>query len=276
MTKQQIEKEIFFHVGLGKTGTTFLQYRVFPYFQGIQYIQRTKYKKSKEIIKDGESSKYLLSREFDHQFEEEVKWFAQTYPDTTPIVVFRRQDSYIASQYRRFTKNGFNLDFDAFINLDDDSGFFKIKDLDYGRHIKILEDNFNKKPIVLIYDDLKNDPKKFVTDLANRLGVTIDINKVDFSTKHSSYSEKQLKAIAALSEKMDLRKRRIFDNGLLHLLSRLYMSIFRYGTLYTAKILPDSLFSEEPLIDPKKLERVREYFADDWEETKNYAYVEVS
>ena len=98
------EKQIFFHVGTGKTGTTFLQYRVFPKLRNIYYIQRTRYKNVKNIIAESDAQKILISREFDQQLEKEIRWFTHTYPDTTPIIVFRRHDSYIASQYRRFVK----------------------------------------------------------------------------------------------------------------------------------------------------------------------------
>ena len=41
---------IFFHVGLGKTGTTFLQDRFFPKLEGIDYLPRNKYHKAEEYI----------------------------------------------------------------------------------------------------------------------------------------------------------------------------------------------------------------------------------
>ena len=37
-------KHIFFHVGISKTGSTFLQQRVFPYVKNIQYIPTHKYR----------------------------------------------------------------------------------------------------------------------------------------------------------------------------------------------------------------------------------------
>ena len=37
MTQQSSEKEVFFHVGLGKTATTYLQYQFFPKLRGIHY-----------------------------------------------------------------------------------------------------------------------------------------------------------------------------------------------------------------------------------------------
>ena len=106
--------EIYFHVGTGKTGSTFLQARIFPLLNGIYYIPTNRYHKIFQEIEKSSSTKILVSREFDQQLEREVKCFSKKYPNTTPIIVFRRHDSYIASQYRRFVKNGFTGNFQAF------------------------------------------------------------------------------------------------------------------------------------------------------------------
>ncbi len=265
------EIKVFFHVGTGKTGTTFLQYRVFPYLKGIYYIQRTKYKKSVQIIQAGKHDRYLVSREFDQQLEREVKSFSEKLPDTKPIIVFRRHDSYIASQYRRFVKNGFKGSFDDFFNLQDDSGFFKQSDLNYTRQIEILEKHFTHKPLVLIYGDLRKDPVKFIENLAKELDTTIDFNDVNLNKKHSSYSEKQLKAIMAMGKCVNLRKRRFAKNGFLNFIIRMYLTLIRYSTLYIAKLIPESFFSKEPLLPQEKLDMVKEFYKEDWERCLAYA-----
>ena len=99
--------EIYFHVGTGKTGSTFLQARIFPLLKGIHYIPTNRYHKIFLEIEKYSSTKILISREFDQQLEREVKRFSEKHTNTNPIIIFRRHDSYIASQYRRFVKNGF-------------------------------------------------------------------------------------------------------------------------------------------------------------------------
>lgn len=265
------EKEVYFHVGTGKTGTTFLQYRVFPYLKGIYYIQRTKYKKAVQIIQTTNHAKYLVSREFDQQLEHETKLFSQKIPDAVPIIVFRRHDSYIASQYRRFVKNGFRGSFTQFFDIQNDSGYFRKQDLDYNRQIKILEGFFTKKPLVLFYDDLRKDPKKFINRFAEELGISINLNDVNFNRKHSSYSEKQLKAIQAFGKYINLRKRRPFKNSIIFFIWRMGLSGIRYSILFISKLLPEKFFSSEPLIPKDKLDEVREYYKNDWEQCLAYA-----
>lgn len=266
-----VKKEIYFHVGTGKTATTFLQYRVFPKFDGIYYIQRTRFKKAEKIIHAKKFSRYLISREFDQQLEQEVEKFSSSFPDAKPIIVFRRHDSYIASQYRRFVKNGFRDSFTDFFDLDHDEGYFKQQDLNYYHQIKILENNFNQKPMVLFYEDLKENPEKFIEKLALQMNVTIDLQKVNLKRKHGSYSEKQLKAILFLGKHVNMRKRRIFKNRILHFFWRFCLAVVRYKILYLAKLIPRTFFSNKPLIPENELEKVRDYYKKDWELCLAYA-----
>ena len=262
--------QIFFHVGLGKTGTTYLQYRVFPHFEGVKYIQRTKYKRAKKIIRKGRAERYFISREFDQQLEQEVADFSADFPDTKSIIVFRRQDSWIASQYRRFVKNGFTGSFTEFIDLENDQGRFKKEDLDFYHKLEVLEKYFSHKPLVLFYDDMRENPFLFFDKIAGYMGARYDRRKIDLEKKHTSYSEKQLKAIRQFSKYFDITKRHL-KNRTLHTLRMLYVNAVRYIVLYTALLLPKSMFDDEALIPPSDLEKIRNYTADNWEKVHAYA-----
>jgi hypothetical protein len=264
-------KEIYTHVGLGKTGSTFLQLRVFPKFDGIKYIPTNRYRKITQLIQKSKENKILVSREFDQQLEQEVKKFSSNFPDATPIIVFRRHDSYIASQYRRFVKNGFKGSFKDFIDLEDDNGYFKKSDLDFERQINILKKHFTKEPVVLMYDDLRNDARQFVVDFANHITATVDLNKIDFSKKHTSYSEKQLKGIKWFGEYFNMRKRRVFKNGILHFLWRLFFGAIRYTMLFIFRLLPATCWDQNPLISGLELKEIRDFYSSDWDVCLKYA-----
>lgn len=263
--------EIYFHVGTGKTGTTFLQYRAFPKFHGVRYIQRTQYRKAAEIIKKEGPGKYFLSWEMDQQLEEEVGKWAARFPDTHAIIVFRKHDSYLASQYRRFVKNGFRGDLKSFLDIEKDTGLFKINDFTYMRQVKILEEAFERKPTVLFYDDMVKNPAGFVSTIAGLMGAEVDTAKVNFNKKHTSYSEKQLKAMMAVGRYLNMRKRRIFKNGALHLMWKIGFGALRYSILYGSRVLPAFCFTKSPLINSGELQSVAAYFQKDWEEVAEYA-----
>ena len=76
--------EIFFHVGTGKTGSTFLQSRIFPKLKGIHYIPTNRYHKIFEEISQSTSKKLLISREFDRQMEREILHFSKKHPNSHP------------------------------------------------------------------------------------------------------------------------------------------------------------------------------------------------
>ncbi|MEM6297865.1 MAG: sulfotransferase domain-containing protein [Bacteroidota bacterium] len=263
--------EIFFHVGMGKVASTYLQYRVFPYFKGIRYVQRTNYRYAKTLIPKLSDDHILISREFDQQMEREVKWFSEDFPDAHPIILFRRHDSWIASQYRRFTKNGFGLTFEQFFDLENDQGYFKQKDLNFYRNIEILEQHFKHKPLVMFYDDMRKDPMAFFKRIADHCGATFDPEKISLDKKHSSYSPKQLRVIYALSRRMDIRKYQKYDAKILNLGRRFLVNSVRYPTLFVAKFLPESWFGTEPLISKETLEKIRLTYADDWARCQSYA-----
>ncbi len=247
-----------------KQAPSFLQYKVFPRFRGICYVQRTRYRKWHRIIPKLDCERILASNEFDRQMKRECEKLARNFPGAVPILVLRRHGSYIASQYRRFVKNGYRQPFQAFFDLKSDRGYFSIADLSYGKQLSMIEKIFGRPPLLFIYEDMKARPEAFVQELAGAIGAEVDMDKIDFKPRHRSYSEKQLKAVMAAGKYINLKKRRVFKNPLLHLLWRLYMGALRYGILYAARLLPASLFSGEPLIDPAELKRIDAYFEKDW------------
>ena len=270
MTTQQAT-EIYFHVGMGKTGSKYIQYRVFPKFEGIRYIQRTSYNQAQEIILKERAPKYLVSNEFDQQLEKEVKKWAENFPDLYPIIVFRRQDGWIASQYRRFIKNSYTFSFNEFIDLENDEGYFKKRDLEFFKNIELLEKHFTKKPLVLLYDDLKNESLKFIQQVADYAKVQFDPSEIDLTRKHTSYNQKQLKVINWVSQFIDLRKRRVTNNPVLHRLFLIGLSIIRYPILYGAYLVPEFILSKEPMISASDLEKIRKHYESDWEKCLEYA-----
>ena len=268
---QTTDKQIYFHVGLGKTASTYLQHKVFPFFKNIHFIHRKHdYSRAVETIAKAKFERYLISREFDQQLEREVSKFAEHYPATTAIIVFRRQDAWIASQYRRFVKNGHTLPFSEFIDLQNDKGKFKQIDLNFSHKLEVLEKYFTKKPLVLFYDDLRKNPMAFFDYIAKSIGADYDKNDISLDKKHSSYNEKQLKGIMRVAKIVNIQKKTIKPK-LLHLFRKLFVNTTRYSTLFISKYLPESWFSNEPLINTDELKAVHDFYESDWQAVIEYA-----
>ncbi|XOV91875.1 MAG: hypothetical protein ACFHWX_16915 [Bacteroidota bacterium] len=261
--------EIFFHVGLGKTASTYLQHSVFPYFKGIKYIPTNQYKKSLKIIEKGEFSRYLVSREFDRQFEDEVKWFCSVHPDAHIIVVFRRQDKWIASQYKRHVKGGFYKEFKDFIDVENNKGFWDRKEMIFMDKIKVIEKYSTQKPLILFHEDL-SDPYNFLNKIATYCGATFEKDTVSIKPRHTAWKEKQLHAVKFFRQHFYKGE---IKGGRNRWETWLYFRpwwLFFHLIMYFSVLLPKKWIIRKPLIEDNDLKKVREWTSKDWELLKSY------
>lgn len=263
------ETVVYFHVGLGKTGSTHLQKKVFPRLTGIHYIHSSKYRRSPTIINRRSEPAFLVSREFDQQFYDEVNWFARYFPSAYPIIVLRRQDKWIASQYRRFVKNGYRGSFSSFLDLEGDEGYFKIRELFFLPKINFLQHTFGHEPLVLFQEDMKHNPEFFYNRIMEYTRSSAGPGIHSSGTTHSSYSEKQLKFLRKFSSRLDLRKGSKATTPL-YGIRLIGVKLLRYAVLYAGKQVPGHWVPDKPLIQPEELEQVRLYYADDWQQCLAY------
>lgn len=268
-----ITKQVFFHVGLGKTGTTYLQYRVFPKLQDIKYIQRTFYREFKyvKLIENSSAQRFLVSNEFDKQLEREARKIASKFPRARIIVVLRQHDSWIASQYRRYIKNGFSEAFEKFIDIDKDEGYWAMKDLYYFPKLEMLEQLFGSKPLVLFHSELVKDPHSFIEKICAFTGATYDKESINLKRKHASYSEKQLKVRRQLNANTIKVQFPYSKTYWVKKIQRYGRMPRRYLSLYIAFLVPSKWMSDEPLIAKESMQRVRAHFEEDWLKCKAYS-----
>ena len=256
---------IFFHVGLGKTGTTFLQDRFFPKLEGIDYLPRNKYHKAEEYIEKSQSQSILVSREFDQQLEFEARKFADVFPDAKPIIVLRRPASYIASQYRRAVKNGFTGEFTDFFDLISDDGLFKKKDLEFDRQLQQLSAIFSSPVTVLFYEDMKNNLRGFLEQWLQVLSASADLSRLNPSKKHASYTEEQLLFFQSIAKRIDLQKRPRQTMKPFAFITRLLRATIRYSILFVGKFYKSS----RRLISPSDLSAVEKHYDVMWKDLYN-------
>lgn len=269
--KQIDEKEVYFHVGLGKTASKYLQYKVFPKFKRVYYIQRTRYKKCLDIIDRTNHKKYFVSNEFDQQLEREARWFSAKCPNAKIIVIFRIHDSWIASQYRRWVKNGYSKPFSSYFDIENDQGLWKQHELNYYDKLLIIEKYFKQKPLVLFYEDMRKDTFAFIDSIANVMGASYDKNSISLTPKHASYNEKQLKVFRKLARWIYWFDVPVPEQPVLKFLVRTGKMVIRYPLLYGALLVPKALINKEPLIPENLLSVIREKYAQDWKKVKEYA-----
>ncbi len=262
---------IFFHVGLGKVASTYLQYRFFPKLQGVRYIQRTRYRQAPHIIHKEQAFPYLVSREFDRQLPAEVAWFGHYYHDVQPLILLRRHDEWIASQYRRYLKNGGQASLPLSLDLEHDQGKWKISEVHFMQYIRALEYHFDHPPLVYFHADFKADPNAFFNQMARDIGVTFNWDTLDLEPFHASYSDKQLKFMRKYGSKFFNPRRKLPNQRVLRWLKRRSEMLGSYALLYTSQLLPKDWVNDIELYPPDYLQAIRAFYQDDWEACLTYA-----
>ena len=257
MTSEQL---VYFHVGLGKTGSTFLQDRFFPRLMDINYLPRNRFHRAQTFIANHPSSAILISREFDQQLEMEARKFAESFPEAQPIIVLRRPDSYIASQYRRAVKNGFRGSFKDFFDLDQEEGHFKQSDLQYDEQIAILSELFSQPVNVLFYEDMKADLNGYLETWLSLLTARVDWSTVNLKTKHASYTDRKLHFQQRIADFIDLRKRPRQAFNPISFVRRIMRASLRYSLLFLGKLSR----SNQLLISREALQQVEEAYRPMW------------
>lgn len=255
---------IFFHLGLERTGTKFLQKSIFPFIDNITYLDRKQYKDADNIIRHAPEKKILVSYEFNELLLQEVRSFSNLFPNTHAVMVFRRHDSYIASQYRRYVKNGFKGALTDFLDLENDKGYLKKIDLDFCRKIEIVRKHFTVEPFFFNYHDLENEPEAFIKKMLEIFDVDVPCDKISYRRRHVSYDDIQLKTLKAFTTKLNIDKKKSFENKALRFMHCLAMDAVRYPLLQLGRIMPNDFFGSEPLIESQELERIRSHYETDW------------
>ena len=263
-------KNIYFHVGLAKTGSTFLQNNFFPKLQNIKYISTHKYRRCIDIINNTNYDSYLISREFDRQLEGEVKKILNHFPETKIIIVFREHKKWISSQFKRFSKNGYHFKFEDFYN-NTNSGYWKNEDMIYINKINIIKKYSKYDPLVLNFDELKINPHSYLTKISEYTNSNYKKSNISLNVVHKSYSEKQLIFLKGFCRIFKPNPPKYYaDNKLKHWLYFRPWWLLFHLVMYVAYFLPKNMIVKKPLINNNYLGKMMKKYKSDWDEILKY------
>ena len=263
-------KNIYFHVGLAKTGSTFLQNNFFPKLKNIKYISTHKYRRCIDIINNTNYDSYLISREFDRQLEGEVKKILNHFPETKIIIVFREHKKWISSQFKRFSKNGYHFKFEDFYN-NANSGYWKNEDMIYIDKINIIKKYSKYDPLVLNFDELKINPHSYLTKISEYTKSNYNKSNISLNVVHKSYSEKQLIFLKGFCRIFKPNPPKYYaDNKLKHWLYFRPWWLLFHLVMYVAYFLPKNMIVKKPLIDNNYLKKTMKKYKSDWDEILKY------
>jgi len=266
-----MSKELTFHVGLGKTGSSYLQQAFFPKLQGVEYIHTRRFNKFEEGLDRAPDGKYFLSREFDQQLESESVRISNYDKDAKIIVVFRPQAPWIGSQYKRFAKNGMHETFDEFFNIDNDHGLWTQDELYWLKKIGIIEKYFTQKPLVLFQEDLKEKPYKFFDDIANYIGARYNKDEISIEPIHKARTDKQLKMMRKFGTRFFKKNQVLSKNYFINRLQSRLRQLKTLAVIFSSVFFPDSYFDDIELVPKEQLKKIAEHYADDYAAVRAYA-----
>lgn len=160
-------KQIFIHCGYTRTGTTFLQQKVFPFFNGVDclirpqaiyeysiYEEEKLKKQSNEEISNFPNDKVLISHEgllaFNPISQIDALW--RIFPEATILITLRNQYDRIVGQYMKRVMLGVTaLDFMDDISL---MKYKYISEGSYETHLRSLHNRFQGRIHVALYEEM--------------------------------------------------------------------------------------------------------------------------
>jgi Sulfotransferase family len=201
---------IYLHVGMPKTATTFLQARCFPYFKGLKYqnndirdlVDRIIYtnpifldlKRTRQefdaLLRNVDEETLLISQErlfgnMLRNYHDNVylaSCLKAVFPNAKLIIVIRRQDELVESIYKQSLQSWHHQRINSFLNYrhgsfadsDDQLGLpsLDVKQMDLYRYVQNYVEHFGRENVfVLPYELLRHDQRAFLERLAAILKV---------------------------------------------------------------------------------------------------------
>jgi len=177
-------RRTFFHIGLHKTGTTFLQKRVFSGLSGIHVLGPGA--GLKEIVECPLDLDMLVSDEalsgmpWGESRDRAGGWrqarriallnLAEYFPEARILIGVRPHGDLIESLYRQYLHEGGTEEFEGFFG---DNCLIENEDLEFGPFLETLESLFRREPFVFSMNEVWANPSALVRRIGCFLGVDV-------------------------------------------------------------------------------------------------------
>ncbi|MBB78569.1 MAG: hypothetical protein CL844_06160 [Crocinitomicaceae bacterium] len=226
-------EQIYFHIGFHKTGTTWLQNKLFLNTEHFNLINNHTHPWNDELMKyiitthtnDFEKDKLLelikpkikkdkiniisAERLSGHPYSagNDIKLIAEkiykTFPSAKIIIVTRDYDSFIISTFKQIVKEGYPGSFQQYINRN--QWFFPTTPKHYFDHkntVQLYKDLFNDQNILeLNFNTFKSDKKIFLKSISKFIEKELNINITEHNhIVNKTYSNNRIRAIKFLNK----------------------------------------------------------------------------
>ncbi|MYA32857.1 MAG: hypothetical protein F4164_01375 [Gemmatimonadales bacterium] len=264
--------EVFFHVGAGRAASRWLQERVFPHFRGVRYVPRTRFRQSAKVVRRGGDLPVLVSRQLGYrELTPAVEWFARLAPAARPILILRRHDKWLRSVYLREIKELRYVPFETFIDLERDEGVRPRSSARFRDRIRVLEDHFEHRPLVLFFDRLVADPGGFVRTIADYVGASYDEARISFRPSNRSYRDRQYRFLREVGRHWPAKRREEPASAALRWLRVRSRRLAWHAGVALGRVAPERILRPDPLLTEEQLACARAFYEADWEACVDYA-----
>lgn len=265
----KVQQEIYVHLGLPKTASTFLQVIAFPQLEGIQYFRKRKFKHFAELAKNSTERKILFTTESDRGFDKKLNLVIENFPKAKIILVFRRQDKWITSKYKYYIRKHGHLSFDEFFNLEKNNGFWKKEELFFMRYIEAIRKVSSNRPLVLTFEELKNNHHKFIARIVHFLDIKLPHRKIENKIIKKAFSEKQLLLLRKFNNFYRYKELKT-SSRFLNKVHYKYREFLLHIIAFFANFIPTYFTKRKILIPEETLQQIEVFYRDDWEKIKSY------
>lgn len=255
---------LIIHIGLHKTGTTYLQYEYFNslkdviYMHGNQFFvpwkeQVSKEKKMMLLSYEGFSGiAWNKESSWIESFEVNIAALKQFFPQAIILITFRKHGDLLLSMYKQYINEGNSCDLNEFYG---ETGVIKSDDLSFKTRINLLEEYF-ERVYFLNYESFKAEGTNYYDNLFRKeFSLTRQNNQKHISKSNKSISGPKLELLRKINPIYAKFPRKI-RTGL------------RYFGLSPRDILQNKLkfWNSKDSNEYKKLkDKINKEFTKDWE-----------
>lgn len=268
--------EVIAHIGLMKTGTTFLQSQIFPHLNGVQFLKSSQSLFSRQLLSKEEI--FLISDEgmsgcpywsaqrclsYPEQFALSVSRLKEMLPRARVICCFREPAGFLQSAYKQYLHEGGTLPFDLFFRANGE-GCVSKGDLMFTRFVDHLRRSFNEDDLFLYdVDDFQRSPGAVLEEMLAFMGTSADVTRLLATARARSNPSVPLH-LEGLLIRLNLMNQKFRKVTGRHLQIRCAGKTLN-GRVFAQYIAPRFLKGS----DTRDLSSLRAVFSDDWTRCKS-------
>ena len=170
-------QRVFFHIGLHKTATTWLQVQLFPNLEGVKLIRTRNIAKVMAVMRSGDPGTLIVSHEgmsgkiggnapgdSEHRLTLTLQTIASKVPQAAIIVGFREQSAWINSAFAQRARKSEH-------RADDYVQGFSLDELSWCRVLRRIK-SCAAAVFPFLHEELDHDGRALVEDLCRFLGAS--------------------------------------------------------------------------------------------------------